>query len=97
MDMTTYDSEFQNWVDPDILAEFDGNDIGYDCELEQGFKEFFEVGWLDSKYDHLRQRWDPLIHDKEPKGRLYGKIALWSLVRLRAIQSGTPFNIDRPT
>ena len=88
--------EFANWLDPDILAEYDGLNIGFNQELEQGFKEFFENGWLDPKHDDLRDRYDPLIHDEEPKGRLYGKIALWSVVRLRAMQSGEPFKIDRP-
>ncbi len=93
--MTTDDNEFTHWVDPDILAEYDGKDIGYDRESEQEFKEFFESSWPDPKYDDIREHWDPLIHDEEPKGRLYGKIALWSLVRLRAIKSGKPLKIDR--
>lgn len=96
MNMKENGDEYKNWVDPDILAEYDGKDIGYEQALEQGFKEFFESGWLDPKYDDIRESWDPLIHDEDPKGRLYGKVALWSLVRLLAFQSGTPFKIDRP-
>ncbi|HEY4964682.1 MAG TPA: hypothetical protein VIH90_08400 [Candidatus Saccharimonadales bacterium] len=94
--MTANDNEFTNWVDPDILAEYDGIDIGFDRELEEGFKEFFETGWLDPKYNDLRERYDPLLQDEDPNGRLYGKITLWSVVRLRAMQSGTPFKLDRP-
>lgn len=94
--MAKDNTEFTNWVDPDVLAEYEGQDIGYNQELEEEFKKFFETGWLDPKFDDLREHWDPLIHDQEPKGRLYGKIALWSLVRLRAIQSGIPFELDKP-
>lgn len=77
-----------NWVDPDILAYFDGSEVAtFDFESEKDFKEFFEVGWLDPKYDDLRERWDKHIHDPDPYGRLLGKTALWNLVQLRNIQS----------
>jgi hypothetical protein len=93
--MSTGNGEFTNWVDLDILAENEDRNIGYDQKSEQGFKDFFEVGWLDSKYDYLRDRWDHLINDNDPRGRLMGKVALWNLARLLNIQAGTPFDVDR--
>src|SRR5258706_11023167 len=70
-----------NWVDPDILEYYGGDATGLDAGSERAFKEFFETGWLDPKYDHLRERWDPLISDPEPQGRVLGKTALWSFVQ----------------
>ncbi|HUC87727.1 MAG TPA: hypothetical protein VMR95_01080 [Candidatus Binatia bacterium] len=79
--------KFLNWVDPDILAYNDGNvDMG-SMRRELEFKEFFETGWLDSSYDYLRERWDPLIHDEDPHGRLLGKIALWSVIQLLQLRA----------
>lgn len=88
--------EDTNWVDPDILA-MEGANSGFSQEDEQGFRVFFEKDWSDPKYDAMRGSWDPLIHDPEPKIRLYSKVALWNLVRLQAMREGSPFKIDQST
>jgi len=76
-----------NWVDPDILAYNEQNKtVIEDHKAELDFKKFFEEGWFDPKYDHLRERWDPTIHDEDPYGRLMGKVALWNLTRYMEIQ-----------
>lgn len=77
------EQQYTNWIDPDILAYDEKAAIGADLELEKEFKEFFLVGWLDSSYDDIRERWDPLLHDENPHGRLFAKTALWSIKRLR--------------
>lgn len=73
--------EGPNWIDPDVLAYNDGSQASYSKDLESKFHNFFKIGWLDPRYDDLRIQWDPVINDEDPYGRLYGKIALWSLVR----------------
>ena len=93
--MTAEAYEYTNWIDPDIIAEYNSNDPGFKKEQELEFKEFFEIVWLDPKYDDIRHQWDKLLNDTDPRGRLYGKVALWNLARLRALNDGQPFNIDR--
>lgn len=77
-----------NWVDPDVVAYYEasGGAPTYDLVREREFKTFFETGWLDPRYDDLRERWDPRIKDEDPYGRVLGKTALWSLVQLRESQ-----------
>ena len=78
----------KNWVDPDIVAmrEAEGSDGSFDFENERTFREFFETGWLDPKFDDLRPIWDPLLNDEEPRARVLAKTALWSVVQLRRMQ-----------
>jgi hypothetical protein len=71
-----------NWVDPDILEYNGGVADPANRENEERFKQFFEVEWLEPKYDHLRERWDKHLNDPEPIGRLFGKTALWSYIQL---------------
>jgi hypothetical protein len=74
-----------NWVDPDILAyEGEASTLNLPAELE--FKNFFTNEWPTAKWDYLRERWDPLITDEDPHGRLLGKTALWNLTRLHELQ-----------
>ncbi len=84
-------NESINWIDPDILAYNDGAHASYDLEKEKEFKEFFTRGWLDSKYDDIRNRWDKQLNDPSAHARVLAKTALWSLVQLRNIQE----NIQR--
>lgn len=81
-------SPIGNWVDPDIVAYYkgSGDTPGFDPERERTFKEFFEEGWFDSRYDDLRPMWDPLLQDTDPYGRVMAKTALWNLVCLRKAQ-----------
>jgi hypothetical protein len=74
-----------NWIDPDTLEDDSVSDIASTDNRgkQRQFKEFFETGWLDPVYDHLRDHWDPLLKDEDPYGRMFAKTALWSLVRLR--------------
>ncbi len=82
--MTELDSNDElNWVDPDIIAYCEGTHApDYDPVLERDFKEFFITGWLDPKYDPLREHWDPLINDESPHARVLAKTALWSCVQV---------------
>lgn len=100
--MATSNNEFPDWVDPDIRIEYEGQDIEFLRDQEEGFTEFFAHGWHDPEYDDLRERWEPLLHADEGLTRteaarqvLYGKVALWSVVRLRTMSAGKPFKIDR--
>jgi hypothetical protein len=74
-----------NWVDPDIIAYFEksGGLPSFDQELETSFKRFFEKEFEDTAYDDLREKWDPLIYNKDAKIRVLGKTGLWSVVQLR--------------
>ncbi len=83
-------SEEFNWVDPDVLAWNDGAEGAvYDHALEAEFKEFFQTGWQHSRYDRLRPTWDELIYSDDPRTRVMGKVALWSLVQLLDHQEKT--------
>lgn len=77
-----------NWVDPDIIAYYEesGGVSSFDFDLEKEFKEFFEIGWNDPKYDDLRETWDKHLIDESPHARVLAKTALWSVVRLREVQ-----------
>ena len=77
--------EHLNWVDPDIVAAI-GETAAFDEDREREFKEFFETDWLDPKFDDLRARWDPLLYDQDPHGRVLAKTALWAVVQLRAFR-----------
>jgi hypothetical protein len=89
--MTERDAEaYTNWVDPDILAYDEGSAVNYDLDQERRFKEFFEIGWLDPKYDHLRERWDKLLQDESPHARVLAKTALWSLAQYLELNRMTP-------
>jgi hypothetical protein len=72
-----------NWIDPDILAFDESLAFSGNREKELAFKRFFEIGWLDPKYDDIRESWDSLLKDEDPHGRLLAKTALWSVIRLR--------------
>jgi RimJ/RimL family protein N-acetyltransferase len=76
-----------NWVDPDILAYFEeANDIEFLEEhrsLEKEFNKFFSMEWNLAKYDDLRDVWEPIITNPEPKIRVLAKTALWNVIRLR--------------
>lgn len=79
------DKDITNWVDPDIVV-LSGADATFDLKLESEFKHFFEVGWLDSQFDDLREKWDKHLNDPSPHARVLGKTALWAVVQHRKIQ-----------
>jgi hypothetical protein len=89
--MTSPDqSELVKYVDPDILAHAEGFDPAtYDRTREREFKEFFETGWHDPKYDDLRKVWNPLITHEDPRCRVSGKTALWAVFQLREANEKT--------
>ena len=76
-----------NWVDPDVLA-YEGGDGSFDQARESEFTSFFREDWLHAEYDHLRVKWDPLLKDSDPHGRLFAKTALWSVVRVKQMREG---------
>ncbi len=82
----TGDENPLNWVDPDMLEYAGGNVSTLDLPKEREFKLFFTEEWPKPKWDYLRERWDALINDKDPHGRLLGKTALWNLVQLHELE-----------
>lgn len=84
---TESSSEHINWVDPDVIAYNDGTKVEYDYDKEREFKDFFDIGWLDSSYDNIRENWDSLLNDESPHARVLVKTALWGVHQLRKLRT----------